>query len=157
MFGCISLLRKLFHKKVTPDIPVKKPAEKKFFAVEWFKSPEAKLSEAFKNYDEGLRFCASLLDKAYGLACDKNQKPMTKTAEILAMSHILKRIGVTRDTIQGIFPHPKKKGVVLIEKKDGCVFEIFSDKKIGCRRISAKDSLLDFWHADDGLWCVQCL
>ena len=125
----------------------KPKGEQSFFAVEWSKSPEAKLSEAFEDYDEGLKFAAQLLDKTYGLAGKKER--MSQTTEILAMSNILKRIGITRDTIQAIYPHPKKKGAVLVEKKDGCVFEISAKDKIGCKRIGAKDPLLDFWHADD--------
>ncbi len=143
----IETIKKKFSANQKETIKARPKGEKRFFAVEWSKSPEARIAEAFEDYDNGLEFAAGLLDKTYGLAGKK--QGMSQTTEILAMSNILKRIGITRDTIQGIFPHPKKKGAVLVEKKDGCVFEIFSKEKIGCKRIGAKDPILDFWHADD--------
>lgn len=143
-----NIIERLSEKKVIQD-KSKRLKEKSFFAVEWSKSPEAKLSESFEDYNKGLKFAAELLNKTYGIPHSGSRKVMSQTAEVLAMANILKRIGVSRDTIQGIYPHPKKKGAVLIEKKDGCVFEISSKDKVSCKRISANDPLLDFWHAND--------
>lgn len=125
------------------------PLAQKLFAAEWSKSLEAQITGAFQNYDEGIKFAAVLLNTTYGLAKLDKDKVLSPTAEVLAMANILKRIKVTRDTIQSIYPHPKEKGAVLVEKKDGCTFEIFSKNKVACKRIDAKDPVLDFWHADD--------
>lgn len=145
----INLIEKFRGKHKKDVTPYNSSAEKRFFAVEWSKSTEARMIEAFDDYDDGLKFAAQLLNKTYGIAKSEKKQAMSQTAEVLAMANILKRIGVTRDTIQAIYPHPKKKGVVLVEKKDGCVFEIFSKDKVGCKRIGAKDPVLDFWHAND--------